>query len=77
MDHPRAGGDAPVLAAPPLPSVRLDRPEPQRPHEVTVTHRGMFAVATCTDCTWTGRARRAVANAVEDADLHRNLGAGL
>lgn len=62
---------APVVA--PRPEVA---PAPRR-HEVVVEHRGAFAIATCADCGWTGRARRAVANAVDDADLHRNLGAGL
>jgi hypothetical protein len=77
VDHPHAGGDASGLAAPTRPSPLLDPAGQERPHEVTVRHRGMFAVATCTDCDWTGRARRAVANAVEDADLHRNLRVGL
>ncbi|MGN6245045.1 MAG: hypothetical protein ACTHQ3_15440, partial [Motilibacteraceae bacterium] len=69
--------DASALAAPTRPSPLIDPAVHERPHEVSVVHRGMFAVATCADCDWTGRARRAVSSARADADLHRNLGAGL
>ena len=78
MDHPRAtAGPAPRSGARALPSPLFAPLADDRPHSVSVVHRGSFAVATCADCDWTGRARRAVANAHEDADLHRNLGAGL
>lgn len=77
MESPRRAGLEQRPAPADLPALRTEQALLPPRHEVTVLHRGAFAVASCADCGWTGRARRAVANAVEDADLHRNLGAGL
>jgi hypothetical protein len=81
LNPPRPEADAPpaapAAAAPAAPDIDLTRPDLTRPvpvattsptqaHVVELVEAGSFARAACSDCGWTGPARRSRAVALKD-----------